>query len=129
MDYSYSPVSPYGKAYEGHRTYVSHNASPVNSAKAWLKYLGGKESKYLHVSLLTAAIIVLIFAIFTTYVYQRDFTADELNTSHWDKAANYISWTKENKWFVILLWVILILLVVPSGVGLCLRKSILNSDE
>lgn len=124
MDYSYSPVSPYGKAYEGqHRTY-SPRSKMSKSANKLFNYLSNKESKYVHIGILTVSVILLLFTLFTTYVYTHDYTADELNNV--GNLSTYITWTKGNKWFVIFLWILLVLLITPSG--LWMKKHILGSN-
>lgn len=123
---SYSPVSPYqDDDYAGSRGYVPRSSK--SKSPALFEYLKSKRSKNLHIGLLITAIIVLVFAVFTTYVYNHDFTIDEINSSQWSKVANYISWVKQNKYFVFLVWVILLLLAVPSC--LWFRKYKLNSNE
>jgi hypothetical protein len=125
MDYSYSPVSPYGKAYEGHRTYAPRSKSMSKSANKLFDYLSSKESKYIHISILTTSFILLLFTLYTTYVYTHDYTADELNNL--GGLSSYITWTKGNKWFVGFLWVLLVLLITPSG--LWMKKNILSSSN
>lgn len=121
MDRSYSPVSPYGRAYESHaRTYSSKN-------KSMFSYLTSKKTKNLRLGLGVVAIVFLLLAIFFTVLLRRDFTIDELNGS-WNKLAGIITWTKSSngKIFVAFLWILFILAVVPFGIGTWFRKQTMS---
>lgn len=113
MDRSYSPVSPYGRAYESHaRTYASRGGNKLFS------YLRARKNKQLRTGLMVTGIVLLVLCIFFTVLLKRDFTIDELNGS-WKNLASTIVWTKseQGKMFVGFLWLLFAIVAISVAIG------------
>jgi hypothetical protein len=101
MDRSYSPVSPYARAYE------SHARSYAGKGQAFADYLLKEDKKTLRVGLIVGFVILFLVTMYLTNLSRREFTADELNGS-WKHMAGLVSWTKSSsgKMFITFLWLL-----------------------
>ena len=118
MDRSYSPVSPYGRAYE------SHARSYASKGQKMIKYLSSDKHGTLRMVLGVVAVLSLIAAMMLSMMAKRDYTVDELNGS-WSKYADMISFAKspKGKTTIAVMWVLFVLTAVPFGVGMWYRHK------
>lgn len=100
---THSPMSP--------RSYVSKSSK---SSDKWYDYLTlNTKNKKMHTIVLIINIILLIFAVYTSYVYYHSYTSEELKESTVNN--KFILWIKQNIWFLVLLWIIVLCRVVFHG--------------
>ena len=120
MDRFYSPASyNYSSKSYGEPSYSPRSR---RSPKGVLSYLTHEKTSNLRITLGTLAGIILALAAFFTWILNKQFTEQELQTNYkW--LSGSVMFTKRNRWIVVILWILFLLTVVPFGVGVWFRKT------
>jgi hypothetical protein len=119
-DRTYSPVSPYGRAYDA-RSY----ASKGNKMFSYLKNFASEKNHKMRLGLGIAGAILFALAVFFTYLLNHEFTPEELSDGKWSKITGTITWTKSSngKALVAFLWIMCALAVLPVVTGFIFKKK------